>query len=162
MSISITPDIVNETNRALWSSLADRYGDVHSVPADERWRACETIRALWVLELWQREGGSRHPFSFLRGHGIPDDIAQYAVASFTSETAIPTEPQKPEKRKDKWATFEAWAREHAGEQFSMDTLVEVSGFSYPTTLGYVKESLYFRKIKKGLYEATSPPERQDD
>lgn len=162
MATNITSDVVSAVNTGLWSALANQYGDIYSVPADARWRASEIVRSLWVLAVWQREGGGRHPFSFLRAYGVPDDIAQYAVTSFTDETALPDDAQRPEKRKDKWATFEAWARDHVGEQFSMDALVEISGFSYPTTLNYVKQSLYFRKIKKGLYEATAPPERRED
>ncbi len=122
MPTLITPELVADVNTALWSALEIQYGDIHSVPANERWRLSETVRSLWVLQAWQREGGARHPFSFLRAYGIPDDIAEYAVTSFTDKTVLPDDAQRPEKRKDKWATFEAWARDHVGEQFSMDAL----------------------------------------
>lgn len=155
----ITPELVNEVHRGLWATLVQKYKDAFSVPQDERTRANETVRGMWVLFVWQREAQARHPLSFMRSYGIPDEIAQYIIEGFTTyETA---EAQiKPEKRRDKWSAFEQFAIDHVGEQFTMEQLVEVSGFSYQTTLGYVKESLYFRRIKKGLYEATSPPERE--
>lgn len=155
----ITPDIVNEVHRGLWATLVQKYKSAFLVPPDERFRAAETVRGMWVLLVWQREAQSRHPFQFLRSYGIPDDIANYIVEGFTEHTVSDAQA-KPERRRDKWSAFEQFAIDHVGEQFTMDQLVEVSGFSYQTTLGYVKESLYFRRIKKGLYEATAPPERE--
>lgn len=155
----ITPETVNEVHRGLWATLVQKYKDAFSVPNDERFRANETVRGMWVLLVWQREAQARHPFQFLRSYGIPDDIAHYIVEGFT-EYDIAQAQVKPEKRRDKWSAFEQFAVDHAGEQFTMEQLVEVSGFSYQTTLGYVKSSLHFRRIKKGLYEATAPPERE--
>jgi len=156
---TITPELVNEVHRGLWATLVQKYKNAFSVPKEERQRADETVRGMWVLYVWQRDAQTRHPFQFLRSYGIPDEIAQYIVEGFT-DYSVNEASVKPEKRRDKWSAFEQFARDHVGEQFTMEQLVEISGFSYPTTLGYVKESLYYKKIKKGLYEAMTPPERE--
>jgi len=156
----VTQEIIDETHRALWDELVLQFGSVHDVPRDERWRAGETLRALWVMTVWFREATSRHPMSFLRSYGVNDEIAQYVIESFTPDYA--SQPaQKTEKRKDKWDAFLAWAREREGQQFSIDALVEASGFTYITTLNYIKTSPDFKKIKKGLYEVLVKPERED-
>ena len=56
------------------------------------------------------------------------------------------------KRSDKYDALLAWASEHLFEQFTTEQIVEVSGFSYPTTLKFIQESPTFRKVKKGLWE----------
>ena len=56
------------------------------------------------------------------------------------------------KRSDKYGALLAWASEHLFEQFTTEQIVEVSGFSYPTTLKFLQESPSFRKVKKGLWE----------
>lgn len=157
----ITAEIIKEAHTALWHELANKHGGVHAVPRDERWRASETVRALWVLEMWFREAQSRHPMSLLRTYGVQDDIAQYVVSAFASEVAAQPE-QKTEKRKDKWDAFDSWAREHEGQQFSIDALVEESGFTYITTLNYVKSSPLWKRVKKGLYEVLITPERESE
>lgn len=56
------------------------------------------------------------------------------------------------KRSDKYDALLAWAGDHLFEQFTTEQIVEVSGFSYPTTLKFIQESPTFRKVKKGLWE----------
>ena len=53
---------------------------------------------------------------------------------------------------DKYDALLAWSKDHLFEQFTTEQLVEVSGFSYPTTLKFLQESPTFRKVKKGLWE----------
>lgn len=159
MQTTITPELVLEVHKGLWQTLVEKYNDAFSVPKDESNRASETVRAMHVLLVWQREGSNRHPLHFLRTYSVPEDIAKFIVEGFT-DYSISDESEKAEKRRDKWSAFEQFAQDHVGEQFSIDQLVEVAGFSYQTTLGYIKESLYYKKIKNGLYEATCPPERE--
>jgi hypothetical protein len=159
MQTTITPELVLEVHKGLWQKLVKKYKDAFSVPKDESTRASETVRGMDVLLIWQREGSTRHPLHFLRTYGIPDDIAKYIVDGFTAYS-VNDESEKPERRRDKWSAFEQFAQDHVGEQFSIDQLVEVAGFSYQTTLGYIKESFHYKKIKNGLYEATCPPERE--
>lgn len=56
------------------------------------------------------------------------------------------------KRSDKYDALLEWASDHLFEQFTTEQIVEVSGFSYPTTLKFLQESPTFRKVKKGLWE----------
>lgn len=56
------------------------------------------------------------------------------------------------KRADKYDALLEWAKDHLFEQFTTEQLVEISGFSYQTTLKFLQESPTFRKIKKGLWE----------
>jgi len=63
-------------------------------------------------------------------------------------------------RAGKYAAFETWARSHDGEQFTTEQLVEVSGFSHQTTLKYLSDSLFFMKVKKGLWEVRNIAERE--
>ena len=56
------------------------------------------------------------------------------------------------KRSDKYDALLEWASDHLFEQFTTEQIVEVSGFSYQTTLKFLQESPTFRKVKKGLWE----------
>lgn len=60
------------------------------------------------------------------------------------------------KRSDKYDALLAWAKDRLFEQFTTEQIVEVSGFSYPTTLKFLQQSPTFRKIKKGLWEIRDP------
>ena len=53
---------------------------------------------------------------------------------------------------DKYDALLEWASDHLFEQFTTEQIVEISGFSYPTTLKFLQESPTFRKVKKGLWE----------
>jgi hypothetical protein len=63
---------------------------------------------------------------------------------------------KAEKRSDKYDAFIDWSKAHLFEQYTTEQLVEISGFSYPTTLKFIQDSPVFRKIKKGLWEIRDP------
>lgn len=56
------------------------------------------------------------------------------------------------KRADKYDALLDWAKDHLFEQYTTEQLVEISGFSYPTTLKFLQDSPTFRKVKKGLWE----------
>lgn len=56
------------------------------------------------------------------------------------------------KRSDKYDALLDWSKDHLFEQFTTEQIVEVSGFSYQTTLKFLQESPTFRKVKKGLWE----------
>ena len=68
--------------------------------------------------------------------------------SFILESTMPA----PAKRSDKYDALLDWAKDHLFEQFTTEQIVEVSGFSYQTTLKFLQESPTFRKVKKGLWE----------
>lgn len=119
----------------------------------------ETIRGLYVMEKWQREGRNGSPLAMLKFYAMPDEVMNKFVATYLSGVSA-TENVKTEKRKDKWSAFDEWTTEHQGEQFTTEQLVEVAGFSYQTVLKYVSESLLFTKVKKGVWEVRFVQERE--
>jgi hypothetical protein len=65
--------------------------------------------------------------------------------------------QRQRSARDKWATFDAWTKEHQAEQFTTEQLVEIAGFSYPTVLKYVSESPLLAKSKRVFGKSCSFP-----
>ena len=74
------------------------------------------------------------------------------VPSETLAMLMDSNTQALNKRADKYDALLEWAKDHLFEQFTTEQIVEVSGFSYPTTLKFLQESPTFRKVKKGLWE----------
>lgn len=74
------------------------------------------------------------------------------VPSETLATIMGNNVSAMTKRADKYDALLSWARDHVYEEFTTEELVEVSGFSYPTTLKFLQDSPTFRKVKKGLWE----------
>jgi len=74
---------------------------------------------------------------------VPPETLTFLMESNTSALT---------KRADKYEALLEWAKDHLFEQFTTEQIVEVSGFSYPTTLKFLQESPTFRKVKKGLWE----------
>lgn len=74
---------------------------------------------------------------------VPPETLAFLMESNTSALT---------KRADKYEALLEWAKDHLFEQFTTEQIVEVSGFSYPTTLKFLQESPTFRKVKKGLWE----------
>ncbi len=74
---------------------------------------------------------------------VPPETLAFLMESNTSALT---------KRADKYDALLEWAKDHLFEQFTTEQIVEVSGFSYPTTLKFLQESPTFRKVKKGLWE----------
>jgi hypothetical protein len=74
------------------------------------------------------------------------------VPSATLSVLLEENTQAFTKRADKYDALLEWASDHLFEQFTTEQIVEISGFSYPTTLKFLQESPTFRKVKKGLWE----------
>lgn len=117
----------------------------------------ETVRGLYVMVKWQSEGSVGNPVAWLRQYSmlssvVPEFTATYLSQVKTVDVAIP----RTEKRKDKYGTFDKWASEHQGEEYTTEQLVEIGGFSYPTTLKHISESPLFVKVKKGIWRIATP------
>jgi hypothetical protein len=154
---SITEQFVNSVNKELWDEATERHKSKFAVPADEVNYIGEIVRGLHVLGIWQREGQARPPESFLRSYSVLDFVIPDLLQKYLGKsTVLSLDEIKPEKREKKWGAFIEWAKLHEAEQFTTEQLVEICGFSYPTTLEYLRISPYFRKIKKGLYEVIDP------
>lgn len=145
-------DMAQHLSESLWEEALDKHGSYTNTPASDAYSIGEMVRAIYVLQLWQREGSQGNPIKFLHNYSITESTInklteEYFDGQFQDDINTPTP-----KRANKYGAFEAWAEEHLFEQFTTEQLVEQSGFSYPTTLKYIQESPTFRKIKKGLWE----------
>jgi hypothetical protein len=88
---------------------------------------------------------------------VQESVISELLQKYLGKSNVVTQEElRPEKREKKWNSFIEWAKLHEAEQFTTEQLVEICGFSYPTTLEYLKISPYFKKIKKGLYEVINP------
>jgi len=154
--MNFTIEFVNEENKRMHDSFFAKYktDKARMSHSAEQYQMSETIRGLYIMEKWHREGRNGSPVAMLKHYSLGTDVMSSFIKKYLS-TVVGDEQEgevKPEKRKDKWGAFDKWASEHGGEQFSTDQLVEIAGFSYQTTLKYVSESHLFIKIKKGLWQ----------
>lgn len=146
----ITAEHVNEVHHSLWADAIERHGDQFKVPFDEIRQMSEYTRALYVLMGWD---GSGNPARRLSAYSIPTEVIAEVIAEYCDEVVDTEELLTPRPRRaDKYDALLSWSKDHLFEQFSTEQLVEVSGFSYPTTLKFLQESTTFRKVKKGLWE----------
>lgn len=150
----ITQEIIKTTHKKLWDAAREEYGNSFKVPHESIFKINETIRALNVLLIWQREGSSGSPVKFLNTYSVHSEIMIEVTRDFCAINIESAEDiiLKTEKRSNKYDAFNEWAKSHIFEQYTTEQLVEQSGFSYPTILKYIQESPSFRKIKKGLWE----------
>lgn len=130
--------------------LTAQYGHFR-VPSELMFEASARLRAVAVAEA----NGGLLSRSLCSQYSIPVGIANN-IGFDVDEDDTPKE-----KRADKYGAFEKWATEHAGEQFSSEQLVEVSGFGYQTTLRFINNSPYFHKIKKNVYECRDIKTKHD-
>lgn len=151
----ITDELIQQTHDEQWAEFVDKYESKFRVPKDEYSYQSEYIRAMHVLQVWQKEGQSRNPLSFLGSYSVNPAIASEVVLRFLGKTvaqqATTQKAQKSETRKDKWGSFMEWAKSKDGKEFTTEQLVKQSGFSYQTTLNFVNENPEFIKVKRGLY-----------
>ena len=146
----ITIEHINAVHKSMWEDAIERHGDKFKVPSDEVNRISQQTRALYVLMGWN---GTGSPARLLSSYSIPTDIITDLVAEYYDETVAVEELTTPRpKRADKYDAMLDWARGHLFEQYTTEQLVEISGFSYPTTLKFLQDSPTFRKVKKGLWE----------
>lgn len=157
----ITDDYITREWGKIWDVLEEEYGSMFGVPLDERTIASEKLRALNVLQLWQREAQTTSLRAFLNTFCITDDaqawvIENHAKGAVKEQKAEST--SRPQSRKQKWSAFTKWAKERAGQEFTTEQLAEVSGFSMAATLSFVKTEPLFIKVKKGLWRVASQTE----
>lgn len=155
MAKKITDDFIDSVNEKLWTQGVDNFGTKFAVPKDEIQRIGEIVRALYVLQKWQNSGSNGNPMTELRQHSVVEGIGEQVVSEYLSEKFVVAhaaeQNEKPEKRKDKWDSFIVWANENENKTFTTEELMTQCGFSYPTTLEYIKISPVFEKLKKGQY-----------
>jgi hypothetical protein len=136
-------------------ALDEKYGSVFRAPSEEVRENSERLRAFYVI---QKYGGSINR-QVLSQYMIPPSIAEAVLAECGGDGVTTVEPKV--SRADQYKAFEQWASEHDSEQFTTEQLVEVSGFSYQTTLKFIDSSPFFRRVKKGLYECRNDRLRRE-
>ena len=157
--MNFTIEFVHSENARLYADFEKKYKKPQDRYANqnERWRIAETVRGLYVMEKWQREGANGNPVAMLRFYSLSEDVLSSFIKTYLPHVnAKDSGIVKTEKRKDKYGAFDEWADEHRGGEFTTDQLVEISGFSYQTTLKYVSDSPIFIKVKKGLWRIADP------
>lgn len=152
----ITDDLIQTVNNEMWNELEKRHKSMFRIPKDDVQWAGEVVRAMYVLQLWQKHGSSGNPVSFMAGYSVMPSVVEHVVPLYVGKHVVIDKSEKTEKRKDKWSSFLAWAKQHAGSEFTTEQLVEKSGFSYQSTLKYVNNTPEFIKIKKGKYRISKP------
>ena len=124
---------------------------------DERTKIAEIVRGLYVLEIWQREGSVGNPISTLRRYslqGMESFTEKYLSHLEIEATALDMGSRMP-RRQEKYDAFDKWAKENRTQEYSTEQLVEISGFSYQTTLRHLTESPLYTKVKKGLWRVVA-------
>lgn len=159
----ITDSLVESVHHSLWGSAVKEYGQATMVPREIAYEIGETVRSLYVLQVWAKEGCSGNPVRFLRSYGVADKFINSVVEEYCRVSSIKEvkEASRPEKRADKYAKLEKFALENLYKEFETEQLVELSGLSYPTVLKWLKVSGYYRQIKRGLWEARNPKDDRE-
>lgn len=162
--MKFTTGLVESENSRLYDEFFAKYTTdaERAKHSSEMTQIQETVRGLYVLEMWERNGRSGSPLSMLKHYSVMDSVITTLIDNYVPKNlSQQASTGKPESRKNKWGAFDKWSQEHQGEQYTTDQLVEISGFSYPTTLKYVSESPLFIKVKKGLWQVADPSSGQD-
>jgi hypothetical protein len=148
-------EVIAGIHHTAWEQEVEKSGNKFTVPGDQVELISERNRALCVLLIWQKNGCEGSAARFMDKYALRLGSQDWALKEFAHEAdAIRPEPKK--NRKALLRGFETWATEHVFEQFTTAQLAEQSGFSQATVLKYLKTSRYFKKLKRGLYEARDP------
>jgi hypothetical protein len=153
----ISEALAKSVHAELWEKAEKEYGQATSVPKEVVADIGERVRSAYVLAIWNRDGATGNPAKFLRSYSVSENVIADMVSSYCGIEVTEEEvSMKTERRADKHQSFLDWSKDHLFEQYTTDQLMEVSGFSYPTTLKILQESPNFRKVKKGLWEVRDP------
>lgn len=154
----LTDESIDNYHLELWDAARGRHGKTSSVPSSEASHIGELVRGAYVLQTWQSRGEQGSPVRFLAEYSVTREAVEVIVPKFIgSQIQIQTITEaKPMKRADKWKILEDWAKTNTYQEVSTEKVMEISGFSYPTVLNYIKTSPYFRKIQRGQWEVRDP------
>lgn len=156
--MKITDEAIEQKNAELWRDAAAKHGTAFRVPRDEQARMGELIRGLYVMQVWQRTPSAGNVVRFMRDYSISNQVIEYLVTEYLGKEQLKeaVREKKPEKRADKWKALEEWCKNNLYKEVATEEIVNLSGFSYPTVLNYLKTSPYFRKIQRGSWEVRDP------
>ena len=142
-------DVINK-HHELWSELEKEYGGKYRVPSDRQFEMSAYTRGMYCLMTWDGKGS---PARHLASYSIDEKTIVRLVAEYCGEEISEEELFiHKEKRADKYEALVSYAKENIFRQCTTEELVEVGSFSYQTTLKYLQESPWYKKVKKGLWE----------
>ncbi len=147
---SIKEADVNNKHHELWSELEQEYGSKYRIPSEKQFEMSAYTRGMYCLMSWDGKGS---PARYLASYSIDEKTIIKLVADFCGEEISEDDLSvTKEKRADKYDALVSYAKENIFRQCTTEELVEVGGFSYQTTLKYLQESAWYKKVKKGLWE----------
>lgn len=159
----ISDSHVDSVHYELWAEAIKKHKTASSVPKDESAYISEYVRALYVLQVWAKDGSPGNPIRFLRSYGVIDSISDEVISEYCNPKELKEVKgtSRPEKRADKYAKLEKNALDNLYEEFTTDDLVEMSGMSYQTVIKWLKVSGFYRQVKRGLWEARNPKDDRE-
>jgi len=150
LKISIKEADVDKKHHELWADLEQEFGSKYRVPSEKQFEMSAYTRGMYCLMSWDGKGS---PARYLASYSIDEKTIIKLVADFCGEEISEDDISvTKEKRADKYDALVSYAKENIFRQCTTEELVEVSGFSYQTTLKYLQESAWYKKVKKGLWE----------
>jgi hypothetical protein len=150
LKISIKEADVDKKHHELWAEAEEQYGSKYRVPSEKQFEMSAYTRGMYCLMTWDGKGSpARHLASYsIDEKTIVRLVAEYCGEEISEEDISVTK----EKRADKYDALVSYAKENIFRQCTTEELVEVGSFSYQTTLKYLQESPWYKKVKKGLWE----------
>lgn len=116
-------------------------------------------RALYVLQIWQKQEPNSNPYTWLKSYMIRSEAVAWLTENLLPKFNVTVKAeQKPEKRKDKYTKLEKLALEKTFHEFTTQELVDESGLGAQTITKWAKTTGFFRSIGKGKWEARNPKE----
>lgn len=148
--MSLTEEQATARFKKRMKELNDEFG-AFRVPSDRLRQVTEEMRAFYVI---QKFGSSINP-TILSQYMLPPDIAKRVLDEVGIDKEV--EPQRKEKRSDKYNKVYQWCAENTYRQVTPLDVAEIGSISYPTALKVIKDRPdLFRTIKRGLYEVRDP------
>jgi len=150
LKISIKEADVDKKHHELWAEAEEQYGSKYRVPSEKQFEMSAYTRGMYCLMNWDGKGS---PARYLATYSIDERTIIQLVADFCGEEISEEDLSVTrEKRADKYDALVSYAKENIFRQCTTEELVEVGSFSYQTTLKYLQESPWYKKVKKGLWE----------
>jgi hypothetical protein len=150
---TITDNEIETEHQALWNIAIQEHGDKFAVPGDVAQSISDRTRGLYILKGWDGKGSAAR---LLGSYSVNERTIISLVQEYCGEDIDEIVIAPKEKRVDKYDKLVSWAKQNIFVQKTTEELVEIGGFSYQTTLKFVQDSPYFRKVKKGLWEVRDP------
>ena len=136
--------------------LTDNYID--SLPVETR-RIPDVERGLYVLQVWQKNGATGSPMSWLKDYMIRSEGTAWITNNVIPKLGVTVvTEEKTEKRKDKYAKLVKLASDNLFSEFTTQQLVDASGLGAQTITKWAKTTGHFRANpdKRGVWEARDP------